>query len=85
MEVEVFKTDVVNSEDANGLKNLIEITFLNCKVNFDLDDCDRILRVVHDGILQPERLIKFLKSNGCDAEVLPDVVEQVSLEGLTKW
>ena len=82
MEVEVFKTDVANTEHANGLKNLIEISFVNCRVNFDLDDCDRILRIVHDGILQRDQLLELLRSNGCKAEILPDVVEQLSLEDI---
>lgn len=82
MEVEVFKTDVIDPERANGLKGLIEINFQNCRVNFDLDDCDRILRVKYEGMLQSDQLIGLLKSNGCIAEVLPDVVEEVSLAEL---
>jgi hypothetical protein len=84
MEVEVFKTDVTLTGRANELKSLIEQSFQNCNVNFDLDDCDHILRVVHEGILHAEELIGFLKNNGCEAEILPDVVDTVSLEELTK-
>src|SRR6185436_12317587 len=46
MKVEVFKTNVADPERAKWLVDQIERNFTNCKVNFDLDDCDRILRVV---------------------------------------
>ena len=48
MKVEVFKTNVADPERAKWLVDQIERNFANCKVNFDLDDCDRILRVVFE-------------------------------------
>jgi hypothetical protein len=53
----------------------IEINFANCKVNFDLDDCDRILRIVFEGQIQYDLLIDLLKNVGCIAEVLPDTIQ----------
>src|SRR6478609_6922826 len=52
MKVEVFKTNVADPERAKWLVDQIERNFTNCKVNFDLDDCDRILRVVFEGKIQ---------------------------------
>ena len=46
MKIEVFKTNVADPERAKWLVDQIEKQFTNCKVNFDLDDCDRILRAV---------------------------------------
>ena len=43
--------------------------------NFDLDDCDRILRVKSSaGSIHPDTLILLLKRFGFHAEVLPDEI-----------
>lgn len=84
MKVEVFKTNVADPEQANWLVDQIEKNFTNCKVNFDLDDCDRILRVAFEGKIQPDLLIELLKNIGCTAEVLPDTIETISLTELAK-
>jgi hypothetical protein len=77
MGVEVFKTNVADPEQAKWLVDQIERNFANCKVNFDLDDCDRILRVVFDGKNQSDLLIDFLKNVGCIVEVLPDTIQTI--------
>jgi hypothetical protein len=82
MKVEVFKTNVSDPEKAKWLVAQIERNFTNCKVNFDLDDCDRILRVVCEGEIQSDpiaigSLIDLLKNVGCKAEVLPDTIETI--------
>ncbi|MEO3406854.1 hypothetical protein AAFN85_23260 [Mucilaginibacter sp. CAU 1740] len=72
MIVEVFKTNVNKRRDANKLLEAIHQTFLNHKANFDLDDCDRILRVqCNEGTICPKTLVAFLNNLGCRAEVLP--------------
>ena len=75
MKIEVFKTNVDDLDQANWLVDQIERNFANCKVNFDLDDCDRILRVVFEGQIQSDLLIDLLNNAGCMAEVLPDTVQ----------
>ena len=77
MKVEVFKTNVADPEQAKWLADQIERNFANCKVNFDLDDCDRILRVVFEGKIQSDLLIELLKDVGCIAEVLPDTIRTI--------
>ena len=77
MKVEVFKTNVADPELAKWLADQIERNFTNCKVNFDLDDCDRILRVVFEGRIQFNLLIDLLKNVGCQAEVLPDTTQSI--------
>ena len=44
--IEVFKTNISNGEEASRLMVEIKKAFAGYKVNFDLSDCDRILRVV---------------------------------------
>ncbi|MFC0518273.1 hypothetical protein ACFFGT_28930 [Mucilaginibacter angelicae] len=73
MMVEVFKTNVNRRRQASMLLDAIHKTFGNHTANFDLDDCDRILRVQCDnGTLCAKSLINFLHELGCRAEVLND-------------
>jgi hypothetical protein len=74
MKVEVFKTNVADPERAKWLADQIEKHFSNCKVNFDLDDCDRILRIAFDGEIQSDLFIDLLNNVGCKAEVLSDTI-----------
>lgn len=69
--VEVFKTDVKNSDQAKKLLEMIHTNFSDYKASFDLEDCDNILRVVNSGgEVASEALIIFLKASGCCAEIL---------------
>jgi hypothetical protein len=77
MKVEVFKTNVADPARAKWLVDEIEREFANCKVNFDLDDCDRILRVVFDGEIQSDLLVGLLRNVGCIAEVLPETIQTI--------
>ena len=71
--VEVFKTNVSKTDEAEMLVDRIHLNFAEYKVNFDLEDCDKILRVKStSGSVQPGTLIEFLKDLGFSAEVLPD-------------
>ncbi len=73
--VEVFKTDVNQRTHANMLVEQIHKTFSGYKANFDLEDCDRILRVKsYNGVVESSLLIELMRSLGFRAEVLPDIV-----------
>jgi RNase P protein component len=73
--VEVFKTNVSNPEQANRILRQIHEAFVEYSANFDLEDCDCILRVKSSrGFVQAYSLIQFLRKLGCQAEVLPDEV-----------
>ncbi len=43
--VEIFKTNVNTKRQANGILKVLHAHLPACHFNFDLDDCDRILRV----------------------------------------
>ncbi len=49
MTIEVYKTNVQCPEQAKELVQLLLSHFPSSDINFDLDDCDRILRVKHRG------------------------------------
>ena len=71
--IEVFKTDVTEAEHARILLKEIERQFSGYEVNFDLDDCDRILRVKsHTGTVDTSALIELVRGFGYTVEVLPD-------------
>ena len=70
--VEVFKTNVENRHHADMLVNRVHETFPGYKANFDLDDCDKILRVEYAaGLIQSDSLIVLLRHAGFTAEILP--------------
>ena len=71
--IEVFKTNVENHDQAKMLIEEIHRNFAGYKANFDLQDCDNILRVksVTESI-ESKCLINFLKDFGFAAEILPD-------------
>ncbi|MEP7108625.1 MAG: hypothetical protein ABI760_11595 [Ferruginibacter sp.] len=71
--VEVFKTNVNEKDHANMLIDQIHKNFIDYKANFDLEDCDKVLRVnCKGGSIQAGFLINLLKDFGFSAEVLPD-------------
>ncbi len=70
--VEVFKTNVYEEKDAVQLVNQLQKASANYKVNFDLDDCDKILRIESSESIDFGNIIFILKKYGFQAEVLPD-------------
>jgi len=73
--VEVFKTDVHESKYALLLQQLIQTVFTGYEVSFDLEDCDKVLRVKScSNDIRVNQLIDFLKQMGVQAEVLPEDV-----------
>jgi hypothetical protein len=73
--IEVFKTGVTDLIQANLLRDQIHRTFPRYRANFDLEDCDRILRVEHrGGVVRAEAVIDLLKDWNVYAAVLPDEV-----------
>lgn len=69
MIVEVFKTNVEEVELSELLIQQLEDQFPDSLINFDMDDCDKILRVEAAAIV-PEKIIEILNSNGYSCEVL---------------
>jgi hypothetical protein len=68
MIVEVFKTDVENCKEAWLLMVLYK-QFPGFTINFDLEDCDRILRVQGENV-STERVIQLLNEHDCFCEPL---------------
>lgn len=63
MSIEVFKTNVKSRVAAEKLAARLKQLFPDSRVNFDLDDCDRVLRI--EGInICCEKTISLLKAGG---------------------
>ena len=67
----VFKTSVKTKKDLQKLKPLLNELLRQAKWNFDLEDCDKILRI--DSLIENSAaLIKLLNDNGFACEELAD-------------
>lgn len=67
----VFKTSVKSQKDINLLKPYLEELIGTLHWNFDLEDCDNILRVESEKENKFE-VIRILKNLDFDCEELPD-------------
>jgi len=67
--VEVFKTDVQSIEQSKPLISKLKSNIPGSRVNFDLEDCDKVLRVEGDDF-SVEAIIKLLNKNGHHCEIL---------------
>lgn len=63
--VYVFKTTVLNNKAELKLKSHLNKLISDSKWNFDLEDCDNILRV-ESTILKAEQIINLLQSRNFD-------------------
>jgi hypothetical protein len=67
--VEVFKTNVQKKAQSKQLLCALSDTFPSCKVNFDLSDRDKVLRVEGEN-MEALRIVILLKEYGFTCEVL---------------
>jgi hypothetical protein len=67
--VEVFKTNVQEAEEEIILLDVLLKHFPEHKINFDLSDCDNILRIEGSNISYRE-IIEIMKANNYRCEVL---------------
>ena len=65
----VFKTNVNSSSKVKKVAPKLNKLFPNSKWNFDLEDCDRILRFESDNDIRKEIII-LMKILGFDCEAL---------------
>lgn len=67
--VEVFKTNLQNIDESVMMIQKLLDHFPESRINFDLEDCDKILRV--EGLcISGEKIVSLLNTNGYRCEVL---------------
>lgn len=67
--VEVFKTNIQQPKQAASLLAVLSQHFPLSRINVDLEDCDKVLRVEGEIVLA-EEVIGVLNKNGYQCEVL---------------
>jgi hypothetical protein len=67
--VEVFKTNVRHKKQAKTLQGVLAKQFPLFRINFDLEDCDKILRVEGENI-QQEKIACLVIENGFRCDIL---------------
>lgn len=71
-QVEIFKTNVNKKNDSEVIVRLMTRHFSYCKVNFDLEDCDHILRVEAPvNKINKKEIIHFMRKQGFTCLHLP--------------
>ena len=67
--VEAFKTNVQKKAQSKMLLSILSEAFPSFKINFDLSDCDKVLRVEGDN-MEALRIMMIVKEYGFNCEVL---------------
>ena len=67
--VEVFKTNVQKKTQSKMLLSILSEAFPSFKINFDLSDCDKVLRVEGDN-MDALRIRMLVKEYGFNCELL---------------
>ncbi|CAI2768539.1 hypothetical protein [Flavobacterium collinsii] len=67
--IEVYKTNVQEVEQSLLIVGRLLEHFPDSRINFDLEDCDKILRI-HASSISNQRIIELLDSYGYHCEVL---------------
>ena len=67
--IEVFKTNVEEEHHAHILISSLMKLFPDSRINFDLDDCDRILRIEGHSF-SPARVMELLQEQGFSCYLL---------------
>lgn len=69
--IEVFKTDISNKTTAKAILKILKQRFPTSNFNFDLNDCDKILRTESDCKLN-QQIIEIINNQGFSCEVLEE-------------
>ena len=71
MLVEIFKTNIQKKEEAVLILEKLNRCFPGCVINFDLEDCDKVLRI-EGHQFSPGEIIEILSENNYQCEILKE-------------
>ena len=74
---EVFKTNVSSKFKAKLICDLLVTVFPDYQVNFDLSDCDRILRIKSLAAIDVIAVMNLVGECGFEAAVLEDEIKAI--------
>lgn len=76
--VEVFRTSIDTESKADCILEHLQTAFPHGKINFDLEDCDNILRVeTKEYDIDANAIIALVIELGHEIEVLSDTVDNI--------
>jgi len=67
--IEVFKTNVQKKAQSKMLLSILSEAFPSFKINFDLSDCDKVLRVEGENMRAPG-IVLLVEKYGFKCEIL---------------
>ncbi len=67
--VAIFKTNVTDFSKADEIISMLSHHLPGCKINFDLQDCDNVLRVKGNNV-SPTQIIQLVSSAGAVCTLL---------------
>ncbi len=67
--IAIFKTNITDFSKADEIISILSHHLPGCKINFDLQDCDNILRVKGDGI-SVSQIIQLVNRTGSTCALL---------------
>lgn len=67
--IEIFKTSINSQQAATLVKYVLSDKYPDAKINFDLEDCDRILRI-ENKVICVEEVTAIVNTLGHQCEVL---------------
>ena len=67
--IEVFKTNVQKKAQSKMLLSILSEAFPSFKINFDLSDCDKVLRVEGENMQEPG-IVVLVEKYGFKCEIL---------------
>ena len=68
--IEIFKTNVLLQKEARLIVDQLQSELVTAKINFDLEDCDKILRIERTEKINNQYIIIYLKQLGYYCEIL---------------
>ena len=67
--VEIFKTNIQNNKDADKITTSLLVLYPVHKINFDLEDEEKILRIETDKFeIKTDEIINYMIELGCSCE-----------------
>ena len=72
--IEVFCTNITCKNQAALILQKLSETFSNCYFNFDLEDCDNILRVESKNrTVNVDSIVNIVRDSGYQISILEDI------------
>lgn len=68
--VEIFKTDVATEEQAQSIKSALNLVFPDYTIHFDLEDCDKVLKICSFDAINPSEILNFGIQNNVQIEII---------------